>query len=542
MSAPAGQWEILEDSSGNPVDSLVTAIHAVLIPVTENPTEHPKGKILYWHGRYITNYDNGGKFVTCLFDPDTFEIVQYTVPVWPGITEPFDPSKIFCSGHITLEDGRVLTSGGERNIPPVASRGLKYSFLFDQSQISLQSPPWRNTFNQSPPFNPTQMDRGRWYPQLTRLHTGRIVSMSGYRYESQEVELRPELFDPVTETWQLFNETADMAVPLYNGAHLIPFGSWKGEIFYDLVSFGPVLPNWNRPFRFKPDLLIPEWNSVGAERDMRLKGNSVILPIRPSDTTIRIINLGGGENSSSRKSAEMIEIGTSSYPLWIQIPTMSYERHDAPNALLLPDGKLIVIGGGDESETILTPEALDYSDPDPLNWSWKSLPDMTVPRKYHSTALLLPDGSVWVGGSRIYDNPQRWEFENDMERRIEIYKPGYFFDGIRPLITEAPLTIGYSLSNTFTLKYSLEEEPDIQIESVVLISLPSVTHGFDCNQRFAYLDFSSSSKGTLQVIPPADEYIATPGYYMLFIVKPKTQSESGETNIPSIAKIIKLQL
>ncbi len=540
MAKPLGEWEILKDQYNNPIDSLVTAVHAVLIPVTGSPTEHPKGKVLYWHGGYITNYDNGGKIVTCLFDPETSEIVQYTVPVWPGITEPFDPSKIFCSGHITLADGKVLTSGGERNIPPVASRGLKYSFIFDQTQISLQNPPWRNTKNNFQ--EPTLMSKGRWYPQLTRLQSGKIVSMSGYKYESQEVELRPEIFDLVTESWQLFNESADMAVPLYNGAHLIPFGNWKGEIFYDLVSFGPVLPNWTKPFRFKPDPINPAWNSVGAEKQMRLKGNSVILPIKSSDSTIRVINLGGGENSSSRKSAELIEIGTSSYPLWIQIPAMSYERHDAPNALLLPDGGLIVIGGGDESETVLSPEILDYSDPDPLNWSWKSLPDMTVSRKYHSTALLLPNGSVWVGGSRIYDNPQRWEFENDMERRIEIYKPGYFFDGIRTLITKAPLTIGYSTSNTFALKYSLEEEPDVQIESVVLISLPSVTHGFDCNQRFVYLDFSSPSKGTLQIIPPADEYVATPGYYMLFIVKPKTLSVSGETNLPSIAKIVKLQL
>lgn len=144
-----------------------------------------------------------------------------------------------------------------------------FIFLFDQSQISAQNPPWRNTKNTLQ--EPTLMTKGRWYPQLTRLQNGRIVSMSGYRYESQEVELRPELFDPVTETWQLFNEAADMAVPLYNGAHLIPFGIWKGEIFYDLVSFGPVLPNWIWPFRFKPDLVNPGWNSVGSEKEMRLK-------------------------------------------------------------------------------------------------------------------------------------------------------------------------------------------------------------------------------------------------------------------------------
>lgn len=127
-----------------------------------------------------------------------------------------------------------------------------------------------------------------------------------------------------------------------------------------------------------------------------------------------------------------------------------------------------------------------------------------------------------------------------MERRIEIYKPGYFFDGIRPVISDAPLTINYGNSNIFNVEISVEEEPDIIIDSFVLIGLPAVTHCFDCNQRYIILDFVKISKGNYGITPPLDGYIAPPGYYMLIAIKDKAQSNSGETRIPSEAVIVKL--
>jgi len=169
------------------------------------------------------------------------------------------------------------------------------------------------------------------------------------------------------------------------------------------------------------------------------------------------------------------------------------------------------------------------------------MPVMTVSRKYHSTALLLPDGSVWVGGSRIYTDPQRWEFENDMERRIEIFKPGYFFEGLRPVIDEAPLSIITGDENSFELALSIEVGGELQINSVVLISMANVTHCFDCNQRYIILNFEEKNPALLEVVSPQDGYIAPPGYYMLFVLNDKSKSDSGQIRIPSIAKIIKVE-
>jgi len=138
-------------------------------------------------------------------------------------------------------------------------------------------------------------------------------------------------------------------------------------------------------------------------------------------------------------------------------------------------------------------------------------------------------------------NEKIFEFENDMERRIEIYRPGYLLEGPGPVITSAPLVINYD--DVFEVGYNITAEPSPEIDSIVLISLPSVTHCYDSNQRYLILDFEASVNfGYLNVTAPLDEYVAPPGYYMHFLLQKKSQSISGDLRVPSIAKIVKLEL
>lgn len=555
-----GKWKILMDDSiePKPVDSQVTAIHAHLVPILIDIEEsHPKAMILYWHGRYLSNNILGiGEvppiIVTCLLDPDTNVITQYGIFRWSDTAA--DPSEVFCSGHTFLANGILITAGGERNQPPFNTNGAggtKYSFLFDTSVFSDLDPrpiPWKNA-------SEVPMSKGRWYPQLTRLDDGRILAVSGYNYDRSAVEEVHEIYDPSDDngTWNIIEGIgADKKVPLYNGAYLLPFGDWKGQVFYDLVTFGPWLEDWEGAQRFNPNNIIADefWYEIGdqAYSKIRYHGCSVALPIKSTDTYIRIINLGGVgylEELDYTKTCEMISIGDSLTPNWTGTKDLNFMRHDCPGALLLADASLIVIGGGNETETTLETEVLDYSDPDPSQWSWSEIifaegESMHVPRKYHSTAFLIPDGRVWVGGSRIYTDPQRAEFENDMERRIEFFSPGYLSEGPRPVITSAPLVINYN--EVFSVAYNVTADPSPLVNSFVLISLPSVTHCFDSNQRYIILDFEQSiTYGVLDVTSPLNEYIAPPGYYMLFLLQDKSQSDSGEVRIPSIAKIIKLE-
>lgn len=71
----------------------------------------------------------------------------------------------------------------------------------------------------------------------------------------------------------------------------------------------------------------------------------------------------------------------------------------------------------------------------PETGEWTTMAPMALDRLYHANALLLPDGRVMVAGS----NPSR----RVDELRIEIYSPPYLFKGPRPEIEAAPSKTGY---------------------------------------------------------------------------------------------------
>src|SRR5204862_2660219 len=70
-------------------------------------------------------------------------------------------------------------------------------------------------------------------------------------------------------------------------------------------------------------------------------------------------------------------------------------------ATLLPNGKVLVVGGKDPaSKTICTPELFD-----PLsgNWTTNNAGPLVV-RRYSHTATLLPGGKVLVAGGAVRDS------------------------------------------------------------------------------------------------------------------------------------------
>ena len=76
---------------------------------------------------------------------------------------------------------------------------------------------------------------------------------------------------------------------------------------------------------------------------------------------------------------------------------------------------------------------------DPVSETWQSnLPPASIPRVYHSVALLLPDGRVWNAGG----NPNNgvWRPET------QIFSPIYLFAGTRPTISAEPTVGGYGSS------------------------------------------------------------------------------------------------
>ena len=121
--------------------------------------------------------------------------------------------------------------------------------------------------------------------------------------------------------------------------------------------------------------------------------------------------------------------------------------------------------------------------------TWTTVAPLPNGRLYHSTALLLPDGRVLMAGGGQLPGSVAVDQKN-----AEIYSPPYLFKGARPTITTLPSNANYGASFDVTT-------PDAaQVASVSLIRSPSVTHAFDKNQRFQFLNFTAGA-GKITVRP-----------------------------------------
>jgi len=221
-------------------------------------------------------------------------------------------------------------------------------------------------------------------------------------------------------------------------------------------------------------------------------------------------------------------------PVVTDISPLNHARAFA-NAVVLPDGEVFIAGGQSQplefsdSNAVLTPEMFN-----PVTMKFIDLAPMAVPRDYHSTALLLPDGRVEIGGGGDCGGCTNDVGVDDPTANhpdYNVYSPSYLFnaDGslaTRPVISAAPTTM--TLGNTFDVTTT-----GPSIAAFDLVRLGSVTHGLDTDQRRIPLTQVDHGNGTHTLTAPSDPGIAIPGFYMLFALT--------ANNTPSIAAIVQVQ-
>jgi hypothetical protein len=119
--------------------------------------------------------------------------------------------------------------------------------------------------------------------------------------------------------------------------------------------------------------------------------------------------------------------------------------------VLLPDEQVLVLGGYKEQTTDSTPVNqwgyMALSDLyDPARNAWRRLENPSVAREYHATPILVPDGRVIVVGG---------EGEPGNEppgSTVEAFSPPYLFRGPRPEVAELQTT---SLTRGATLRFKV---------------------------------------------------------------------------------------
>lgn len=435
---------------------------------------------------------NNGKVLVVSGSGNDPTVTTFRAAVWDpqsgGITTQQLSWDMFCNGMVKLPDGRVFVNSGTLQYDPF--HGQLKSSVFD---------PATNTFT-----DVQNMAHGRWYPTVTVLGDGRVMTFSGLD-ENGNTNSSVEIYT-VGSGWSQ-QYSSPWTPPLYPRMHLLP----SGKVFYSgstttSRTFDPSTNSWSGT--------IATTNYSGT----RTYGTSVLLPLLPSNNyDPRVMIMGGGNPATA--TTEIIDLGASP-PTWQWGPNMSQARIEM-NAVILPDGKVLALGGSVNDEDLNT---VSYNADlyDPVANSFSSAGANAYPRLYHSVAILLPDATVWFAGG----NPTRGTYEPHME----IYRPAYLYqsDGTaatRPTISSAPTSIGYGSS--FTV-----QTPDAAtISSVALLRPGSPTHAFDMDQRLVGLTFTAGS-GALTVTAPPNGNVAPPGYYMLFLL--------NSSHVPSIASFVQV--
>jgi len=417
-----------------------------------------------------------------LWDPNSGAISQFSLS-WD----------MFCNGMVLLQDGRALIDGGT----------IQYDPFYGQPNVAVFDPV-TNLF-----ANLQNMAHGRWYPTVLTLGDGRVMAFSGLS-ESGATNTAVEFYT-VGSGWSQ-QYPASWTPDLYPRLHLLP----DGKVFYSGAQttsklFDPETTTWNTNV------------ATTIYSGTRNYGTSVLLPLTlASNYDPKVIIMGG--HSPATNTSEIIDLGAPT-PAWQSGPNMSQARIEM-NAVILPDGRVLAVGGSvnDEDTTTASLNA-DLLGPDPNNpgnYIFSSAGADAYPRLYHSVALLLPDATVWLAGG----NPRRGTYVQQME----IYRPPYLFDStgaaaIRPSVTSAPSSISYG--NAFTV-----QTPDAaSINRVVLLRNGTVTHAFGMDQRAVELSFTAQS-GSLTVTAPPNGNIAPPGYYMLFLL--------NSSGVPSVATFVRV--
>ena len=554
-----------------------TAAEAGEMPAGVSVVVLPNGRILYWDG--LTKIEDNKVSVALDFGdktaPDRTRLLDLSgsAPVWLTVS-PEDggaPDQMFCSDQRLLASGQVLVAGGTRyetqnDLPdepvdealgadtlpdgPAELYGTENVRLFDATRKGGR---WHGGDRSR------DMHYKRWYPTLVTLANGNLFVASGVSkllYNSSAVDARAsdvvprnvaqtETYDPDTDRWTENGASGAMSLPLYARLHLLP----SGEVFYGGSGqmFNPAGEDvdelgWNTMKAYDPgskswrDMGMPAFGARGGAFQAQ-------LPLRPPYTSTEFLVAGGvllvspgtyigtplSEKITVAKGEDGTWAATTEQAAMLNIPRWY------SSGVVLPNGHVIAFNGGDVDDVLLPGSARAIRTPELWNGeSWVELAPGARDRVYHNSAVLLPDGSVLIGGhspiSRGYGtndgviDDTGLANNNLRDPSFERYYPPYLYAGPRPDIASAPAEARRGKRYTFEMKAK-----SVDVAKVVFSRLPAVTHTTDADQRTVELRYKQVGD-EIRARMPRNPALLPPGYYYVFAL-----SAQG---VPSVAEVV----
>ncbi|QCE04429.1 glutathione S-transferase [Vigna unguiculata] len=426
----------------------------------------------------------------------------------------------WCSSGQFLPDGTLLQTGGDLD-------GLK--------KIRMFSPCDATGFCDWKELDDVELAEGRWYATNQILPDGSMIIIGGRG--SNTVEFFPPRKNGAV-SFPFLAEAEDTQMDnLYPYVHLLP----NGHLFV-FANTRSVMYDFTR------HVIVKEYPKLeGGPRNYPSAGSSAMLALQGDYSKAEIVVCGGAQygafllrstdSPAHGSCGRILALGENENSKW-EMENMPYGRIMG-DMVMLPNGDVLVINGamsgtqGFESASNPCLNPVLYRPDQPVGLRFMVLNPGTVPRMYHATANLLPDGRVLLAGS----NPHvlyRFDAEYPTELRVEAFSPEYLSPdraNLRPVIEEIPETVRFGGNFDVVVSVPL---PVVGIVEVNLASAPFATHSFSQGQRLVKLAVSSAApdgngKYRIGVTAPPSGNVAPPGYYMAFAVN---------QGVPSVAKWI----
>ncbi|MFI0501405.1 galactose oxidase-like domain-containing protein [Streptomyces albogriseolus] len=471
--------------------------------------ENPDKPITLPAGTKFTGKENGKTFVSKdpvlvpraekKFDPETGEFLGTTPGVGRIYVEAQKEGAAYETG--TQDNYRVqgLTGADARNTYGIAEKLALDKKDFQGIRDAYEFDPVAEKYIKVDP-----MKEARWYPTLTTLSDGKILSVSGLDDIGQLVPGKNEVYDPETKEWEYTDE--ERQFPTYPALFLMQ----NGKIFYSgsNAGYGPddvgrdpgVWDVETNKFKKIPGLSDPKLMETS---------NTVLLPPAQDEKYMVIGGGGVGESPRSSEKTRIVDLSADD-PAFVDGPSLDKGTR-YPQASILPNDEVLISGGSEDYRGRGDSNILEARIYDTEKNELRRVADPLVGRNYHSGSILLPDGRVMFFGSDSLFADKANTKPGEFEQRVEIYTPPYLYgDEEQPDLSGGPQTIERGGSGTFTSRDAAS------VKKVRLIRPSATTHVTDVDQRSIALDFTTDGD-KVTVTVPENKNLVQSGWYMLFV-------------------------
>ncbi|XP_058096276.1 aldehyde oxidase GLOX-like [Magnolia sinica] len=435
----------------------------------------------------------------------------------------------WCSSGSFSSNGTLIQSGGY---------GKGYRRIRYFKPCSNTNCDWR----ESKAF----LSDNRWYASNLLLPDDRVIVVGGRKVFTYEFIPKTS---PREGSFELpfLRQTDDRAE---GGNNLYPF--------LHLSSGGNLFIFANRDsilFNYKKGRVVKTFPRMPGEgpRNYPSTGSSVMLPLDHAYgfRKVEIMICGGAVSGAYESAKKRIFLkGLSSCGRMVitrKTPKWLMEEMPGPRLLndmvILPTGDILIINGAKHGcagwNVAATPSLKPYlyKPMKRVGKRFSVLKSTHIPRMYHSSAILLPDGRVLVAGS----NPQkRYTFsgvEFPTELRLQAFVPYYmgkFFDNKRASnlsILHQSGKMGVRYGEEFSVQFELRRRPS-KVVVFHVYAPPFVTHSISMNQRMLKLRCKrmvrrEDGEVIAVLVAPPSPNVAPAGYYLLTVVNEGIPSKAS---------------